>query len=68
MEVINNVVQFVEESINGFIEFTHNDADAFIVILMVILGALVLVSLLMLLNELDKWIRGERHEFKQRRY
>ena len=66
MEVLNSILQVIGSGISQFIEFSQRDFDAFFAIYLVILGIIVLVSILMLFNQIVKWIRGEKDGIRQR--
>jgi hypothetical protein len=65
-ENIEYILGIISYNIANFIEFTRRDFDAFLVIYLVILVIAVVVGILMLIGEIIK--KGDRCEFKQRRY
>jgi len=66
VEQIENILEIIAFNLGNFIEFTRRDFDAFFAIYLVILGVVVLISVLMLLNQILKWIKGEKDGLRQR--
>lgn len=67
-ENIKEILGIIIYNVEKFIEFTHRDFTAFFVIYLIICAVAVIVVFLMLLNDIDKWIRRDRNATKQRRF
>lgn len=67
-ESIKEILEIIVYNVEQFIEFTHRDFDVFFVVYLIICAVAVIVVFLMLLNDIDKWIRRDRNAAKQRRF
>jgi hypothetical protein len=66
IEQIEYVLEIIALNVGNFLEFTRRDFDAFFAIYLVILGITVLISILMLFNQIVKWIQGDKDGIRQR--
>jgi hypothetical protein len=66
MEGLNSILQTIGNGIRQFVEFSQRDFDAFFAIFMFIIVIVVLVSVLILANEVYKWIKGDKDGIGER--
>jgi hypothetical protein len=61
---MDEIIKFIER-VSLFIQ---QETDAVIAIIIISGVVILLIAFLMLLNEISKWIKGEKYGTKERRY
>ncbi len=58
---ISNFIGMVINGIENFVQFTKDEFDVFFVLFLVFAGVVLLIMILMVADDIYKWIKGDKN-------